>query len=187
MNPLEIFADWLRQETEISPVAIPTACCLSTIGLDGYPNARYVSFKELIEDCFVITGPLNSRKGREMEKVPKASLTFWWPHIEKQVRVQGDVVRLSASQADQFFGERNQQSKIVSVISRQGEPLEDFNKLKDALNSFNHQNIKRPGTWGGFRIKPLRIELLEFDESRLHFRRVFSKTDDGWNMTVVHP
>ncbi|MFA1773422.1 pyridoxamine 5'-phosphate oxidase family protein [Rufibacter glacialis] len=89
MNPFIIFQNWLQEELNLTQVRIPTACCLSTVGLDGFPNARFVSLKEVIDDSFVVTGPINSRKGLEINQINKVALTFWWVESERQVRIQG--------------------------------------------------------------------------------------------------
>ncbi|WP_299211085.1 pyridoxamine 5'-phosphate oxidase family protein [uncultured Aquimarina sp.] len=77
MNPFQLFNTWYSEELEKSTASIPSACCLSSNGLDGYPNTRFVSLKEVKDHAFIITGPLKSRKGLEMEKSSKVSLTFW--------------------------------------------------------------------------------------------------------------
>ncbi|MCR9250708.1 MAG: pyridoxal 5'-phosphate synthase [bacterium] len=188
MNPITTFQTWLKEESEISSHRIPTACCFSTIGLDGFPNARFVSFKDVVDQKFVLTGPVSSRKGQELQKNPKAAITFWWPNIEKQVRVQGTVVLLSEELADQYFEERNRPSKIISMISDQGSPIDSIEGLTQTLNDFDGDVTPgRPETWGGFVIDPVRIELLEFQESRLHFRRLFTKSSEGWNMSILQP
>ncbi len=188
MNPITTFQSWLKEECEISNVRIPTACCFSTIGLDGFPNSRFVSFKDIIDQKFVLTGPVSSRKGQELQKNPKAAITFWWPNIEKQVRVQGTVIPLGDELADQYFDERNRPSKIISVISDQGRPIDSIEGLTQTLNDFDdNATLSRPETWGGFVIDPVRIELLEFQESRLHYRRLFTKTTADWSLSILQP
>lgn len=95
MNPFSKFEEWYKEELFKTSVSIPSACCLSTTGLDGYPNARFVSLKSLIDESFVFTGSSDSRKGLELETIPKAALTFWWTETERQVRIQGDVLPLA--------------------------------------------------------------------------------------------
>lgn len=188
MNPITIFQSWLIEESEISNLRIPTACCFSTIGLDGFPNARFVSFKDIVDQKFVLTGPVSSRKGQELQKNPKAAITFWWPNIEKQVRVQGGVTPLGDDLSDQYFEERNRPSKIISTISNQGSPIDSIDNLTKELNDFKEDTaINRPETWGGFVIDPVRIELLEFQESRLHYRRLFTKASENWSMSILQP
>jgi pyridoxamine 5'-phosphate oxidase len=191
MNPIEKFKKWYEEETEKSSVSIPSACCLSSMGLDGYPNARFVSLKEVIENKFVITGPLNSKKGIELRANPKASLTFWWTETERQIRIQGDSVQIENKLADIYFRERNKESQIVSQISDQGAEIKNlagfitvFEKQKIAYTNIE---INRPNNWSGFYIIPKRIEFMEFKKSRLHFRELFTNENDTWNKIILQP
>ncbi|WP_394972354.1 pyridoxal 5'-phosphate synthase [uncultured Croceitalea sp.] len=171
-----------------SPLII---CCLSTTGLDGYPNARFVSLKEVTEESFVITGPINSRKGHEVEHNPKASLTFWWTITERQIRIQGDVSKITDAIATTYFEQRNRASKIVSNTFRQGEEIESVaylkNNFQEQKEKLENKAIKRPENWGGISIKPIRIEFMEFKENRLHERRLFKRNDTTWKSIILQP
>lgn len=190
-NPLELFNDWYQKELALSKVRIPSACCFSTLGEDGYPNSRFVSLKEIKNECFVITGPLNSRKGYEIDKTPKVSLTFWWTATEKQIRVQGDAYQLSDSEAIAYFSDRNYDSQIVSTIFNQGTEIKTLDELAQRFQAgkLNHQNkpIPKPKAWAGFYIKPKRIEFMEFKATRLHQRTLFSKNEENWQKNYLEP
>ena len=190
-DPFQLFQDWYQQELSQTNVRIPSACCLSTIGTDGYPNARFVSMKEIRQDAFVVTGPLDARKGQEIANIPKVSLTFWWTETEKQVRVQGDAVQLSESEASAYFAQRNQDSKIVSQVFQQGAVLNTLNELEERFQkgkqSYRDQNIEKPKSWSGFYIQPKRIEFMDFKENRLHQRMLYSKEDTIWKVTYLAP
>lgn len=190
-NPLELFNDWYQKELALSQVRIPSACCFSTIGEDGYPNSRFVSLKEIKNDCFVITGPLNSRKGYDVNHTPKVSLTFWWTATEKQIRVQGNAQKLSDSEAIAYFADRNYDSKIVSTVFNQGAEIQTLDELSQRFQEgkLNHQNktISKPTEWSGFYIQPRRIELMEFKASRLHQRTLFVKSEERWQKTYLEP
>ena len=86
-EPTTLFSEWYNQEIKVSKTPVPSVVCLSTIGIDNFPNARFVSFKELVDDAFVITGSLNSRKGIEVDQNENVALTFWWPKTQRQVRI----------------------------------------------------------------------------------------------------
>jgi pyridoxamine 5'-phosphate oxidase len=191
MNPLELFKKWFSEEKENNNLELPAACCLSTIGLDGYPNARFVSLKEVAKESFVITGSLNSRKGLEVENCPKASLSFWWTATERQVRIQGDVSKIPNTIASTYFEQRNKASKIVSNTFRQGEEIESLIHLKtnfqEQKEKLENNFIQRPKNWGGIYIKPIRIEFMEFKESRLHERRLFKVNNNTWESTILQP
>lgn len=175
----------------MSTAKIPSACCLGSIGQDGYPNARFVSLKEVVNDTFVITGPLNSRKGTELLANPKASLAFWWAATERQVRIQGDAIPIDNEQADRYFKERSRESQIVSIMSQQGQQIENH---KELIRKFEQQTSEKPDTpmgrppeWSGFYIHPQRIEFMEFNENRFHFRELFSREGENWTRVLLQP
>lgn len=191
MNPIKIFNQWFEEELKLTRVNIPTACCLSTIGTDQYPNARFVSLKEVIENNFIITGSLTSRKGIEINLLNKVALTFWWTETERQVRIQGNATPISNKLADKYFSERNRDSQIVSIVSNQGEQL----KNKEILNqkyyqietTFANQPLTRPESWGGFSIEPIRIEFLEFKPTRFHDRNLYELKNEQWTQVELQP
>lgn len=190
-NPIEIFKQLFSEELKLSKVRIQSACCLSTNGLDSFPNARFVSFKDIIDDCFIITGTQSSRKGIEINHSEKVALTFWWTETEKQVRIQGIATKMDNELADNYFSARNKDSQIVSIVSKQGEELENIVELKTAyekleLKSKNEQLV-RPNNWGGYLIEPIRIEFLEFKETRFHDRKLYEKQNGNWKLTQLKP
>lgn len=191
MNPFELFENWYKEELFKTSVSIPSACCLSTTGLDDYPNARFVSLKAMDGESFIITGPTSSRKGKELEAAAKAALTFWWTETERQVRIQGDVQPLEAELADFYFKERNLTAQLISNHFDQGEPFDNptlhFEEFKKDMKERDTQEIERPTNWGGYRINPVRIEFLKFDESRFHIRQLFVKTEHDWQATFLQP
>jgi pyridoxamine 5'-phosphate oxidase len=190
-NPIEIFKQWFQKEQALSKVRIPSACCLSTIGLDGYPNARFVSLKDILNDCFIITGTLTSRKGIEINNDVKVALTFWWVETEKQIRIQGIATQISEQLADQYFSQRNRDSQIVSIVSNQGEELYNNDELMNAYENLElaHKNepLTRPQNWGGYSIEPIRVELLSFKETRFHERELYEKKDGDWKLKKLMP
>jgi pyridoxamine 5'-phosphate oxidase len=191
MSPFDIFNSWYSEETNQTTVRIPSACCLSTIGLDGYPNARFVSLKELHDSKFIFTGNLATRKGAEIDSIMKVALTFWWPNTERQVRIQGDASRISSEWADRYFMERNRESQIVSLVSKQGQLIEDLEHLNKQFDeveiSFRGKQIQRPENWGGYSVNPQRIEFLEFKESRFHNRTLYTNNEGRWKAIYLQP
>ena len=191
MTHIQIFNQWFNDELKLTKVRIPSACCLSTIGSDNYPNARFVSLKEIVEDNFVVTGPLTSRKGIEINLINNVALTFWWTETERQVRIQGNATTIGDKLANKYFSERNRNSQIVSMVSHQGQPITDIEALhqryNDVKTSFSDQPLKRPEYWGGFSIAPIRIEFLEFKPSRFHNRRLYQLINGEWKQTELQP
>lgn len=190
-SPIEIFKQWYEQELEKSSIRIPSTCCLSTIGVDEFPNSRFVSLKDVLNDNFIITGTLTSRKGIEIEASEKVSLTFWWTETERQVRVQGNAFKITNELADKYFSERNRDSQIVSVASLQGQVLLDKEELTKKYNEIELTNfdkeINRPENWGGYKIEPIRIEYLEFKPTRFHERTLFELINGQWKTKQLQP
>ncbi len=190
-TPIEIFEQWYGQELKQTTVKIPSACCLSTNGIDGFPNARFVSLKDISDDKFIITGALTSRKGVEIKSSEKVALTFWWTETEKQVRIQGNATKISESLSDKYFFERNRDSQIVSIVSNQGKEINNMQKLLDDYENtefaFKNTSLKRPGNWGGYKIEPVRIEFLEFKQTRFHNRKLFQLIDGKWQIIQLQP
>lgn len=191
MNPITQFNDWYKEELQSSTASIPSACCLSTIGTDGYPNARFVSLKEIKDDSFIITGPLLSRKGIEISAIPKVALTFWWEATQRQIRIQGDASIIDEAEADKYFQERNRESNIVAWASMQGKPINDVHLLSqnyhDVEQQFHGKTIPRPDNWSGFSIAPIRIEFLLFKPTRFHERTLFEKINSEWKLGLLQP
>jgi len=191
MGPIKQFKKWYKDETKESPVRIPSACCLTSIGLDGYPNARFVSLKEIIDNKFVVTGSLKSRKGVELLANPKASLTFWWTATERQIRIQGDSIQIENKLADKYFKARNKEAQIVSQICEQGTVTENLIGLielfKERRVEYFKTEISRPEDWSGFYIIPKRIEFMEFKKSRFHFRELYVNENDIWEKLILQP
>jgi pyridoxamine 5'-phosphate oxidase len=191
MTPIELFNKWYEEELNYSKVRIPSACCLSTIGTDGYPNARFVSLKEVVENNFIVTGSLTSRKGIEIKADNKIALTFWWIETERQVRIQGSAKKFSEQLADKYFMERNRDSQIVSIVSEQGEEIEYLDilikKYENIEIKYSNKTLKRPNNWGGYLIKPIRIEFLEFRPTRFHDRKLYELSNGQWKSKQLQP
>ncbi|MFM2223928.1 MAG: hypothetical protein RJA07_130 [Bacteroidota bacterium] len=191
MTPIEYFKEWFEEELKLSKVRIPTACCLSTIGTDGFPNARFVSLKEISENGFIVTGSLISRKGIEINATNKVALTFWWTETERQVRVQGNAVEISIQLAEKYFNERNRDSQIVSIVSEQGQEIDSIEtltkKYENIEKEFLNIPLTKPENWGGFLIEPIRIEFLEFKPTRFHDRKLYELISGKWVNKQLQP
>src|SRR5688572_18837353 len=159
--PIEYFNKWFDEELKLTKVRLPTACCLSTIGTDDYPNARFVSLKGIVDNNFIVTGPVTSRKGIEINNTNKVALTFWWTETERQVRIQGNATIINDKMADKYFAERNRDSQIVSIVSNQGQKLDNIDELNKKYQqletSSTNQPLTRPQSWSGYSIEPIRI------------------------------
>lgn len=190
-DPFGLFSSWYAAELLDNRDIVPSACCLSTLGIDGYPNARFVSLKEVKDQSFIITGSLDTRKGTEITACPKVALTFWWPITQKHIRVQGEAFPLSTEIADNYFQERPLDAQIISTISKTGQEIKSLDTLQQKFSSFerpvNNKNIQRPADWGGYAIKPLRIEFMEFKENRFHERVLYQWEHNHWTTHQLQP
>jgi pyridoxamine 5'-phosphate oxidase len=190
-NPLTIFNQWFEEELQRSTAVVPAACCLSTVGADLFPNARFVALKGLIDGQFVVTGPVHARKGTEISQNNRVALTFWWSATQRQVRVQGTATLLDAAVADQLFAARNRDSQIVSTVSAQGQELLDPETLhrqyQETDASYAGQALPRPAHWSGYAITPLRIELLAFQTTRFHERTLYQWIGGQWVASRLQP
>ena len=143
-DPLKQFSIWFEEAVE-SKVLEVNAMCLSTLGLDGYPNGRIVLLKEL-DEGFVFFTNYQSEKGREIEDFPKASITFFWAELERQIRIQGDLHKISEEESDQYFFSRPFGSQIGAWASPQSQKISDREILEDNLLSlqskFTPETIK---------------------------------------------
>jgi pyridoxamine 5'-phosphate oxidase len=192
MSPIAHFNTYYAAELKHYKSRVPGACCLSTNGLDGYPNARYVALKEVVAETFIVAGPLNTRKGLEIAQSNKVALTFWWPHSGVQVRIQGNVSIASGDTSQTYFAERSRQSQIVSSISKQGEKIESLELLQKKYDQmdkeFTDKEITRPEFWHALQIEAHNIEFLEFSENRFHKRTLYQKDSAGhWYSKLIQP
>ncbi len=169
----------------------PNAMCLSTLGEDGFPNARIVLLKDL-DDGFVFFTNYQSRKGIELENYPKASLTFFWPEIERQVRVIGNVTKISTEQSDAYFLSRPYSSQLGAWASPQSQEISG-REILDSLQTevekkFLESPITRPPHWGGYRLLPHRVEFWQGRPSRLHDRLCFDRAGTSdWKIRRLAP
>ncbi len=191
MNPIKQFSAWYFKEVQITKTRLPAACCLSTIGIDGFPNSRFLSLKEVKDESFIVTGSYSSRKATEISANDKVALAFWWPFTERQARVQGNAIKISRAEAENYFSDRNRESKIVSHISRQGNECINYDALSASYIQteimYAGNDIPCPDDWGGYKIIPQRIELLEFKASRFHQRQLWIRANGNWEHKLLQP
>jgi len=191
INPINKFKELFRTQITQSQAIIPRSCCLSTNGIDGYPNARFLELKDVNDEGFVVAGSLSGRKGKEIENNPKVFLVFWWPTTGIQVRIQGDAKISFSELSDKYFSERSREAKLTSLISKQGRVIDDpeilYDQLKKEMKEFEGREIPRPDDWACILIVPIRIEFLRFNKSSLHKRTLYTKIDEGWKKEYLQP
>ena len=189
-NPFDLFAFWfidaVRTEGEDANVM-----CLSTADEAGRPSARMVLLKGFSKEGFTFFTNFKSRKGRELAKRPYAALTFYWHDLERQVRINGRVVRISAKESSEYFDARPADSRISAIISPQSTEIPSREWLEKQRESWIRKNdvtkMKKPSFWGGYRIIPETIEFWQGRENRLHDRILFENVEGGWKKTRLAP
>ena len=189
-NPIAQFNTWFA-EAQRAEVAEPNAMVLGTSAVDGFPSTRVVLLKGVTENGFVFYTDYRSRKGRELDANPRAALCFFWQALERQVRITGDVQRVSREESRAYFESRPVGSRIGATASVQSSTLaarEELEKRAARLEAeFADGNVPLPDHWGGYRVIPVSIEFWQGRSSRLHDRILYSRTDEGWAISRLSP
>lgn len=188
-DPIEQFNLWF-QEALSSDLLEPTAMNIATADAHGVPSSRMVLLKG-VDHGFVFYTNYNSKKGQNLEANPKASLTFFWPELERQVRIEGNVERVSTQESDEYFNSRPFKSRIGAHASPQSEKIAKREILQnitsELLKSFGGRHVPRPEHWGGYRVLPNFIEFWQGRPSRLHDRIAYEKVNNRWDKFRLAP
>ncbi|MDU9029543.1 pyridoxamine 5'-phosphate oxidase [Pseudomonas mediterranea] len=191
-EPLALFGLWMRQarETESPPVEA-NSMVLSTVDEQGRPHARVLLLKGFDENGFTFFGNYGSGKGRDLAFNPWAAMTFFWPGLERQVRIEGQVRRLDPALSDAYFHSRPLASRLGAWASPQSQPLDNRAALESLLayaeQRFADQPVPRPEQWGGYCLQPERLEFWQGRADRLHDRLDYRRQDGGWKRSRLAP
>ncbi|HYC94422.1 MAG TPA: pyridoxamine 5'-phosphate oxidase [Sphingomicrobium sp.] len=189
-DPLALFDAWYA-EAKAAEINDPDAMSVATATPEGRPSVRIVLLKGHGPEGFVFYTNADSRKGEELASNPQAALLFHWKALRRQVRVEGAVEEVSAAEADAYFATRGRDSQIGAWASDQSRPLdrrETFEaRCDEARSRFEGSDVPRPPRWTGFRVKPERIEFWSDRPHRLHERRLFTRSEDGWDEGLLYP
>ena len=189
-NPALQFEKWLAQAVE-AKVPEVQAMTLATVSEDGKPTSRIVYLREFEHNQFWFYGNYNSKKAKHMEKNPNISLSFFWPELERQIRIEGTVIKCHPSNSDAYYNNRPYESKIGSWASNQSGELtsreELINKVEELKKQFTPETIKRPQFWGGWILQATYYEFWQGRKSRLHDRIVYSLEDNVWKIKRLAP
>jgi pyridoxamine 5'-phosphate oxidase len=180
-DPIPQFALWFQQALE-SNLQEPNAMTIATIGQDGLPNARIVLLKDFDARGFVFFTNYRSQKGQELAANPQAAIVFLWAELERQVRIQGTVEKVSPTESDYYFHTRPLGSQLGAWASEQSDVIISRDiletKLKAIETQYENQDIPRPDHWGGYRVLPSTIEFWQGRKNRLHDRLRYKRLDN---------
>lgn len=190
-DPIAQFQKWFAEAVN-AQVMEPNAMDLSTVTPDGKPSSRIVLIKQFDERGFTWYTNYNSDKGQHLQHNPNAALLFFWRELERQVRIEGTVVKTTAAESDEYFNVRPLQSRLSAIASQQSAPIADRAALESNYEAVaaavGDAQPPRPAHWGGYRLQPERIEFWQGRRSRFHDRIVFTRGADGqWSMQRLQP
>lgn len=183
-DPIRQFSIWFQEVETTGGIEEPNAMTLATIGVDGLPKSRIVLLKGFDKDGFKFYTNYHSEKGRSIEKHPRVSLSFFWPTMERQVIIQGEVYKLDSKDSDAYFHSRPIESQLGALVSDQSRVIENRQVLEDKMNAlkatYANKPVPRPPHWGGYIVKPMIMEFWQGRPSRLHDRIRYHSTNGNW-------
>ncbi|CAN5902469.1 pyridoxamine 5'-phosphate oxidase [soil metagenome] len=189
-DPVKQFDAWFRAAVE-GKVNEPNAMVLSTVDENSRPSSRVLFVRNYDEKGFVFYTNYRSRKAKSIEKNTNGALLFFWPELERQVRIEGKLLKQTAEESDRYFNSRPRGSQLGAWTSPQSEIIADRKVLEDELaeieKKFGGKDIPRPEWWGGYLLVPDRIEFWQGRPSRLHDRICYVKENDHWKIVRLAP
>lgn len=189
-DPLALLEAWIA-DAQSAGLALPESMTLATVGADGRPSARVVLYKGISGGGLRFFTNYRSRKGQQLDAVAYAALVFHWATLERQVRVEGVVERLSAEESDEYFATRPRDSQLGAWASPQSEVIGSREELERHLDELTERYrggpVPRPPYWGGYRVVPETVELWSGRGGRLHDRFRFTRVEDGWMRQRLAP
>lgn len=189
-DPIKQFQLWFN-DAVAAKLPLPEAMTLATATPEGKPSARMVLLKQVDHDGFVFFTNYQSAKAEQLDANPYAALVFYWSQLDRQVRVEGSVVKTSAQESSEYFSTRPRESQIGAWASAQSQAIGSRDVLEQRAHEleelYSDREVDRPEHWGGYRLKPERIEFWKSRIGRLHDRILFQRDDGGWSITRLAP
>ncbi|MFM7565831.1 MAG: pyridoxamine 5'-phosphate oxidase [Flavobacteriales bacterium] len=189
LDPMEGFNRWFDEAVTGKHIE-PNAMTLSTVNAHGIPSARVVYLKALTEGTFVFYTNYLSQKGKDLMGNPHASLLFFWPALERQIRITGTVAHINPEESDAYFASRPRESQLGAWASQQSEALGSEEELLARFEVYDQQfpdEVPRPPHWGGMALTPDYMEFWQGKPSRLHERLCFERVEKGWERSRKNP
>lgn len=190
-DPMKQFELWMEQAIAANLNADPTAMTIATVDADGQPSQRVVLLKQFDEKGFVFYTNLESQKAKDIAQNNKVSLHFPWIPLERQVRIAGVAEKLSVAEATKYFLSRPYSSQLGAWASQQSERINSRKLLEQAFeqmkNKFKEGHVPLPSFWGGYRIKPTKMEFWQGRTGRLHDRFLYQLNDGAWTIDRLQP
>jgi pyridoxamine 5'-phosphate oxidase len=188
-DPLKLFSTWLA-DAVAAGLPLPNAMTLATVTREGSPDARIVLLKGLEHGAFAFYTNYTSRKARQLAAHPAACLVFQWSELERQVRVEGSVAKVSAQDSDAYFTSRPLGARLSAWASQQSATVPSRAVLESAMAAARARfgdAPPRPPHWGGYRVIPDRLEFWQGRADRLHDRLLYSREAAGWKIERLAP
>jgi len=190
-SPIKQFEKWFNEATQVG-ILEPNAMTLSTVRADGRPASRIVLLKGIENNKFVFYTNYQSSKGKELEENPACALTFFWPELERQVRIEGTAFRVSEQRSTEYFQSRPRGSQVGAWSSPQSSIIENRDILEQRVAQIEkkfdgYKVLPKPHQWGGYEVDPVMIEFWQGRASRLHDRIQFNKIDEKWKVYRLAP
>ena len=189
-SPFELFKTWF-DDANTSGILLPESMSVSTCDSNGQPSSRMVLLKSFDQDGFVFYTNYGSKKSQELTENNKVALLFHWGVLQRQVRIEGTVERVTSEESEQYFHSRGRGSQIGAWASKQSKKMSNDKELVDRekhfKDKFADQEVPLPEFWGGYRVVPTYIEFWQGRANRLHDRACFEKDELNWKTYNLHP
>ena len=190
-NPIVQFEKWLS-ESIASGIPEPNAMNLATVSINGLPSSRIVLLKGVEDGKFVFYSNYQSQKGKDLDENPACALNFFWPELERQVRIDGTASRISEGRSTQYFQSRPRTSQIGAWASPQSLAIKDRKILEERTKEIEARfagldALPKPKQWGGYEVNAHEIEFWQGRPSRLHDRILYTKGEQGWKISRLAP
>jgi pyridoxamine 5'-phosphate oxidase len=189
-HPYPLFEEWFETAVKAG-LKLPNAMTLATASKNGRPGARVVLLKGIDGKGITFFTNYRSRKAAELDANPRATLLFYWPELDLQIRIDGRVTKVGARESDAYFATRPRESQIGAHASQQSKPMADqsvlFGEFGRLAKKFEGKDVPRPKHWGGYRLAPASFEFWKGRDFRLHDRLVYTKKGSGWKKALLFP